>query len=67
MNTRLISRQELRERLPRIRLLGQSARSAIGESLRMRWRDQRRSSAGLPDPVFEILVGMVSVLVPALV
>jgi signal transduction histidine kinase len=66
MNTRLISRQELRERLPRIRLLGHTMRSAIGESLRTRWREQRRSSAGLPDPVFEILVGMVSVLIPVL-
>jgi VIT1/CCC1 family predicted Fe2+/Mn2+ transporter len=69
MNTRLISRQAMRDQLPRLRELERSARSTIGETLRNRWRDQRPAGAGagLPDPVFEIIVGTVSVLVPVLI
>lgn len=69
MNTRLISRQAMRDQLPRLRELERSVRSTIGETLRNRWRDQRPAGAGagLPDPVFEIIVGTVSVLVPVLI
>ena len=41
----------------------------MARSLRNRWRDQRPAGAGagLPDPVFEIIVGTVCVLVPVLI
>jgi signal transduction histidine kinase len=69
VSTPLITRKAIAGRLPPLRRPVTSARSVIGEMVRERWHHQRRLSpgAGLPDPVFEILTGTVSVLVPTLV
>jgi signal transduction histidine kinase len=69
MNTRLISRQAVLEHLPRFRTVDVTLRSAFGQRLRDRWSDQRPSvsGAGLPEPIFEILVGTASVLIPAII
>jgi signal transduction histidine kinase len=69
MNTRLISRQAVLERLPRLRTVDLTMRAVFSQLLRGRWRDQRPSGtgAGLPEPLFEILVGTVSVFVPVLI
>lgn len=69
MNTRLFSRQAMLDHLPRLRTVDLTLRSGLSQRLRDRWSDQRPSVAGsgLPEPIFEILIGTVSVLIPAVI
>jgi hypothetical protein len=69
MSTPLITRKAITARLPALRKPVGSARLVIGQMVRERWHDQRRYSpgTGIPDPIFEILTGTVSVLVPVLI
>ncbi|MDQ2682237.1 MAG: ATP-binding protein [Chloroflexota bacterium] len=66
MSTRLPSMNVLRDRLPRFPQRGTSYGARLRQMVRARWADSGPSSAGaaVPEPIFEILVGTVLVLVP---
>ncbi len=65
MTTRLPSISALRDRLPTFRAEPGSMPARVGQMVRDRWADNRPTSRpAVPEPIFEILIGTVSVLIP---